>query len=82
MANRKLQSENPQLDKTIRASVSFPEDQYGVIEKIATQNRVSVAWVVREAVKHYIDAKWPLLGACDVGLSNGDHAHSVAKGKA
>ncbi|MBH1986227.1 MAG: hypothetical protein I8H76_02745 [Burkholderiales bacterium] len=48
-------------ERTIRASISFPEDQYQVLEKIAVENKVSLAWVVRDAIDGYLKAKWPLL---------------------
>lgn len=45
----------------MRASVSFPEDQYAELERIAQEQRVSLAWVVREAVQTYLVQRWPLL---------------------
>lgn len=50
-------------ERTIRLSVSFPESQYHLLERVAAEHRVSVAWVVREAVRQYMEAKWPLLSA-------------------
>jgi hypothetical protein len=41
--------------------VSFPEDQYAELERIAQDQRVSLAWVVREAVQTYLVQRWPLL---------------------
>jgi metal-responsive CopG/Arc/MetJ family transcriptional regulator len=61
MANRKIQSYSAPAEKTVRASVSFPEDQYAELELIAQQQRVSLAWVVREAVQSYLVTRWPLL---------------------
>ena len=37
-------------ERTVRASISFPEEQYQVLERIAAENKVSLAWVVRDAV--------------------------------
>lgn len=48
-------------ERTVRASISFPEEQYQVLEKIATENKVSLAWVVRDAIDSYLKSKWPLL---------------------
>lgn len=48
-------------ERTVRASISFPEEQYQVLERIAAENRVSLAWVVRDAIDGYLKAKWPLL---------------------
>lgn len=45
----------------VRASISFPPNVYQTLEEIAKDNRVSLAWVVREAAEKYIADKWPLL---------------------
>lgn len=47
--------------RTVRASISFPEKQYQVLERIAAENKVSLAWVVRDAIDGYLQSKWPLL---------------------
>jgi len=41
-------------ERSVRASISFPEDQYQVLEKIAADNKVSLAWVVRDAIDGYL----------------------------
>ena len=41
-------------EATIRTTVSLPGKDYTEIEKIAREKRVSVAWVVREAVAEYL----------------------------
>ena len=38
-----------------RVSVTFPADHYAAIERIARQKRVSIAWVVRDAVERYLE---------------------------
>lgn len=48
-------------EKTVRASISFPEEQYQVLERIAAENKVSLAWVVRDAIDGYLKSRWPLL---------------------
>ena len=45
----------------VRASVSLPADQYAVLERLAEEKKVSIAWVVRDAVDHYLRERWPLL---------------------
>jgi len=47
-------------ERTIRASISFPDSQYAALRAIARQKRVSVAWVVRDAVEQYFAAQAPL----------------------
>jgi len=49
-----------QKAQAIRASVSFAPEIYHVLEDIAQKKKVSMAWVVREAVDKYIADKWPL----------------------
>ena len=44
----------------VRASISFPREVYEALETIAKEKKVSLAWVVREAVDKYITDKWPL----------------------
>lgn len=47
--------------KSVRASVSLPSERYRELEMIAQEKKVSVAWVVREAVEKYVADRWPLL---------------------
>ena len=45
---------------TVRATISFPNEVYGILEEIAKQKKVSLAWVVREAAEQYLADKYPL----------------------
>jgi len=47
--------------KTVRASVSFPTNDYEEMEKLARAKKVSIAWIVREATEKYLADQWPLL---------------------
>ena len=47
--------------KKVRASVSFDAERYAELGRIAKDKKVSVAWVVREAVEEYLSNQWPLL---------------------
>lgn len=40
--------------KKTRASVGFPSDQYERLEQLAEDKKVSIGWVVREAVEQYL----------------------------
>lgn len=44
----------------VRATISFPPVTYENLENIAKEKKVSLAWVVREAVEGYLSEKWPL----------------------
>ena len=53
----------PTEKRTVRTSVSLPREHYNILASVAKQNRVSVAWVVRDAVARYVEDRWPLLRA-------------------
>jgi predicted DNA-binding protein len=44
-----------------RASITFPPEVYKTIEDLAKRKKVSIAWIVREAVEKYVADQWPLL---------------------
>lgn len=46
--------------KTVRATISLPADQHDELQRIADDKRVSLAWVVRDAVERYLAAQHPL----------------------
>jgi len=60
-ASRKKGELDIKAQATLRASVSFPPELYRLLEQIASQKKVSLAWVVRDAAEQYIAAQWPLL---------------------
>ncbi|MBY5938920.1 ribbon-helix-helix domain-containing protein [Marinobacter nauticus] len=45
---------------THRLSVSLTADQHAELSEIAEENRVSVAWVVREAIERFLIEERPL----------------------
>ncbi len=56
------QAQSKQDAKATRASVSFPPDLYEMLERLAKEQKVSVAWIVRDAAEKYVNEKWPLFG--------------------
>ena len=44
----------PERVASVRASISFPPDVYKALERLARQKKVSLAWVVRDAVERYV----------------------------
>jgi hypothetical protein len=61
MSQQRKRQDGGIQERTVRASISFPEEQYSLLEKIASEHRVSLAWVVRDAIDGYLRARWPLL---------------------
>jgi metal-responsive CopG/Arc/MetJ family transcriptional regulator len=61
MRSQAKRHDNSAHERTVRASISFPEEQYEVLERIAAENKVSLAWVVRDAIDGYLKSRWPLL---------------------
>jgi hypothetical protein len=45
-----------------RVSVTFPPDHYAALERMAKEKRVSIAWVVRDAVQRYLEPTRSLFG--------------------
>lgn len=60
MAVAAKQQHSPAKEGTARASITFPAGLYVELERIAGQKKVSVAWVVRDAVEKYITEQYPL----------------------
>jgi predicted transcriptional regulator len=61
MVSKTRVSFEPQTSPAPRASITFPPDVYRTIEDLAKRKKVSIAWIVREAVEKYVDDQWPLL---------------------
>ena len=47
----------PEGSVSVRASISFPSDIYDVLRQLARKKKVSLAWVVRDAVEEYVNAQ-------------------------
>lgn len=57
-----IASQQDQDDKSAhRLSVSLSSEQHRELNEIARKNRVSVAWVVREAIERLLKDDMPLL---------------------
>ena len=54
--------EKPAEGASVRATISFPSELYKILEGIAREKKVSLAWVVRDASEQYVADKWPLFG--------------------
>ncbi len=58
-----MDNEKFQNTKSVRTTVSLPPDDYVELEALARKHRVSVAWIIRDAVQRYLDGQVPLLRA-------------------
>lgn len=63
MSEIKNKSENTRGKATVRASISFPTGDYEKLEQAATRKRVSLAWIVREAIREYLERSQPHEGS-------------------
>ena len=59
MAKRKAGTKK-KANGPVRVSVSFDAGDYAELKGIAKTRRVSTAWVVRDAVISYLNARTPL----------------------
>ena len=49
-------------EETSRISISLPDEVYNVIKQIAVDKKVSIAWVIRDALSEYLSKKEELNG--------------------
>lgn len=61
MMSRKSTRRSSRNNAMPRTSVSFPPEVYRTLEDLAKKKKVSIGWVVREAVEKYVADLWPLL---------------------
>ncbi len=50
-------------DAAVRLSVTIPSADYADLKRTAASKRVSLAWVVRDAIQEYLKSQTPLLRA-------------------
>ncbi|MBU6388144.1 MAG: ribbon-helix-helix protein, CopG family [Planctomycetes bacterium] len=53
-------SEKLRKSKSVRTTISLPADDHVELEALARKHRVSVAWVIRDAVQKYLEGQPPL----------------------
>ena len=59
-AKRIAAKKNAPSRARVRVTIGFSPDMHGTLERIARDKKVSLAWVVRDAVDVYLAEKWPL----------------------
>jgi hypothetical protein len=60
MTDKKRAKEKGKDASMPRTSVSFPPEIYKTLEDLASKKKVSIGWVVRDAVEKYVADQWPL----------------------
>ncbi|MBQ6109218.1 MAG: CopG family transcriptional regulator [Thermoguttaceae bacterium] len=45
----------PTENKYVRTSTSIPWDHYRQLEKLAERYKVSIAWIIRDAIEKYLE---------------------------
>jgi len=48
------------MQKSVRTTISLPADHYRDVVRIARNQHVSTAWVLRDALRAYLAARYPL----------------------
>ena len=56
-SNVKTQRQNQTTRSKVRLSVSVPSLDYSELESIASKQKVSVAWVIRDAIDNYLNSR-------------------------
>ena len=62
---QKREATAQQTGGVVRMSVSVDPIDYAELKEVAEEKRVSIAWVVRDAVTTYLDARTPLFARKD-----------------
>jgi hypothetical protein len=57
MTQKRHSNERARLTRQPRASITFPPKLYRILESLAKEKKVSIAWVVREAAEQYVAAQ-------------------------
>lgn len=54
MTEKRHGKERARPTRQPRASITFPPKLYRILENLAKEKKVSIAWVVREAAEKYV----------------------------
>ncbi|MBX3740142.1 MAG: CopG family transcriptional regulator [Akkermansiaceae bacterium] len=51
--------QSAERETVVRLSISVPKENKKALEQIAEDKRVSLAWVIRDAISQYLDRSGP-----------------------
>jgi predicted DNA-binding protein len=54
MSDKRSARDKAKAHRQPRASITFPPKLYRLLESLAKEKKVSIAWVVREAAEKYV----------------------------
>lgn len=52
--------QNDEAGKTSRTTITIPESDHALLVRLAENKHVSLAWVIRDAIRTYLDQQTPL----------------------
>jgi predicted transcriptional regulator len=53
----------PDEAESCRTTVTIPRDHHDFLVRLAESKHVSLAWMIREAIRAYLDQQTPLFGS-------------------
>jgi predicted DNA-binding protein len=59
MTEKRQSKDKVKQGRQPRASITFPPRLYRILESLAREKKVSIAWVVREAAEKYVKDQSP-----------------------
>jgi predicted transcriptional regulator len=69
------------MPKSVRTTISVPHDHYKELVRIAKDQHVSTAWVLRDAVRAYLAGRYPLFHQNADGVPDDARIHRAPKKK-
>jgi predicted transcriptional regulator len=58
-----VDSRNGDADTSRRTTITIPADHHDFLTQLADSKHVSLAWMIREAIRTYIDQQTPLFSS-------------------
>lgn len=69
------------MARSVRTTVSVPEELYAALARAAKSSHVSTAWVIRDALRQYLGAGIKAAATSAAGPSGSQHHEKKAKAR-